>query len=152
MADVKIYCDGSCLGNPGPGGYAALLMFKGKADHEKVVAGFELSTTNNRMELRAAIEGLRSLTKKCRVTLWCDSLYVVKGMTEWMQGWQKSGFKRGKVANIDLWQELLQVADEHAITWQWVRGHAGHQYNERVDEIAREQAGLALHQLKTRHK
>lgn len=147
---VIIYCDGACLGNPGPGGYAALLMLEHQAKTERVICGFELATTNNRMELRAAIEGLRALKRRCRVTIFCDSLYVVKGMTEWMPGWQASGFKnakRKKIANMDLWQELIDVALLHDISWQWVRGHAGNELNDRVDEIAREQAGLALHQL-----
>lgn len=143
---VVIYCDGACLGNPGPGGYAALLMDKnGK---EKVVAGNEASSTNNRMELKAAIEGLKALKKSCRVKIYSDSQYVVKGMNEWIKGWQKSGFKNAKkqeVANADLWVELLSVAKTHQVTWQWVRGHSGNELNERVDEIAREQAGLVLH-------
>ncbi|HXW53068.1 MAG TPA: ribonuclease HI [Myxococcota bacterium] len=153
-SNVIIYCDGSCLQNPGPGGFAALLLHRGKRVQEKVVAGYELHTTNNRMELRAAIEGLKALTRKCHVTIYCDSLYVVKGMTEWMAGWQKSGFKnssRKTIANADLWQELLLVALGHTIQWRWVRGHAGEELNERVDEIAREQAGLALHLRKTQH-
>lgn len=151
--EVIIYSDGACLGNPGPGGYAALLRLKSKhLVKERVVAGYELDTTNNRMELRGAIEGLKALTKKCKVTIFCDSLYVVKGMTEWMQGWQRSGFKNSKnkeVANIDLWQNLLEAARLHDIKWRWVKAHAGHPENERVDEIAREQAGLALHIIKT---
>ncbi len=146
--NVIIYCDGACLGNPGPGGYAALLMASGK---EKVVAGHEPSTTNNRMELRAAIEGLKAIKKKCRVKVVSDSLYVVKGMSEWMHSWKKTGFKNAKkqlIANADLWAELLEISHVHDITWQWVRGHAGDVLNERVDEIAREQAGLAQHLLK----
>lgn len=152
--EVIIYCDGACIGNPGPGGYAALLMLKAKDSQEKVVCGYELATTNNRMELRAAIEGLKALKRKCHVTVFCDSQYVVKGMTEWMAGWQKSGFKNSKkqdVANVDLWQNLVEVAGLHVVSWRWVRAHAGHEFNERVDEIAREQAGLALHYKTTGH-
>lgn len=153
-SDVKIYCDGACLGNPGPGGYAALLMVKkGSEIKERVVAGYDLSTTNNRMELSGAIEGLKALTRKCKVTVFCDSLYVIKGMTEWMAGWQRSGFKNSKkkdIANLDLWLNLLDASRGHEIKWVWVKGHAGHIENERVDEIASEQAGLALHLIKTK--
>ena len=144
--EVIIYSDGACLGNPGPGGYAALLMLKSKhLIKERVVAGYEFSTTNNRMESRGAIEGLKALTKRCKVTIFCDSLYVVKGMTEWMGKWQRSGFKNAKnkeIANIDLWQNLLDVARLHDIHWRWVKAHAGHPENERVDEIARGQQAL----------
>lgn len=149
--DIVIYCDGACLGNPGPGGYAALLQVKGQETKEKVVSGHEASTTNNRMELMAAIVGLKALKKKCRVAVFCDSQYVVKGMTEWIKNWELSGFKNAKkksIANIDLWMELQQAAKNHLVSWHWVRGHSGHEQNERVDEIAREQAGLALHLLK----
>lgn len=147
--DVIIYCDGACLGNPGPGGYAAILM--AHPQKEKVVAGHEPLTTNNRMELKAAIYGLRALKRTCRVKVFSDSQYVVKGMNEWIKGWQKNDFKNAKkqsVANADLWMELLEAANNHKVTWQWVRGHAGNELNERVDEIAREQAGLALHMAK----
>lgn len=150
LSHVVIYCDGACLGNPGPGGYAALLMLKGAKD-ERVVSGLEFDTTNNRMELRAAIEGLRALKRKCRVQLYSDSQYVIKGMSEWMPGWLKTGFKNARkkdIANADLWRDLMEAASDHQITWHWVKGHAGNEFNERVDEIASEQAGLALHQLK----
>ena len=150
LTHVVIHCDGACLGNPGPGGYAALLMLQG-AKEERVVCGFEYDTTNNRMELRAAIEGLRALKRKCRVQLFSDSQYVIKGMSEWMAGWLKTGFKNARkkdIANADLWRDLMEAAAGHQITWHWVKGHAGNEFNERVDEIASEQAGLALHQLK----
>jgi ribonuclease HI len=150
MNHVSIYCDGACLGNPGPGGYAALLMAHDQKLRERVVCGYELSTTNNRMEIKAAIAGLSALKKKCRVSLYCDSLYVIKGMTEWMEGWIRSGWKTANnklVKNVDLWQELVVSAQCHEVIWSWVKGHAGNKYNERVDEIAREQAGLAYHQL-----
>jgi ribonuclease HI len=147
---VIIYCDGACLGNPGPGGYAALLMRHKNDPEERVVCGHEPATTNNRMELRAAIEGLNALKRKCQVTMFCDSQYVIKGMTEWMPAWQKSQFKtanKKSVKNVDLWQDLLLACSHHEVTWHWVKAHAGNLYNERVDEIAREQAGLAFHQL-----
>lgn len=145
-----MYCDGACLGNPGPGGYAALLMLNNDVSREKVVSGFELKTTNNRMELRAVIEGLKALKRPCQVTIFCDSLYVIKGMTEWMPNWLSSGFRNAKkksIANVELWQELLLASQNHSVSWRWVRGHAGHELNERVDEIAKEQAGFALHQM-----
>lgn len=148
---VTIYCDGACIGNPGPGGYAALLMTKKNDPNERVVCGQEPETTNNRMELRGAIEGIRALRRACMVTIYCDSQYVIKGMTEWLPSWQLSQFKtsaRKEVKNKDLWVELAEVSKPHEIAWRWVRGHAGNEYNERVDEIAREQAGLALHQLR----
>lgn len=153
MTSVIIYCDGACLGNPGPGGYAALLMLPHSPHHERVVSGFEYETTNNRMELRAAIEGLLALKKRCVVTVYSDSQYVVKGITEWMPGWQRSGFKNAHkkaIANVELWHDLLEAAQAHEVTWRWVRGHSGNEWNERVDEIAREQAGLAQHQLISR--
>lgn len=153
-SEVIIYCDGACIGNPGPGGFAALLMLKAHTATERVVAGYELATTNNRMELRGAIEGLRALKRKTKVTLFCDSLYVVKGITEWMPRWQASGFKNAKkqdIANADLWRDLLDAKKSHDVDFRWVRGHAGDELNERVDEIAREQALLALHFNKTGH-
>jgi ribonuclease HI len=154
QSNVIMYCDGACLGNPGPGGYAALLMLSTKNNQEKVVAGYELETTNNRMELKAAIAGLQALKRPCHVTIYCDSQYVIKGMTEWMDGWLKAGFRNARnksIANVDLWQELLTARNGHTISWRWVRGHAGDEYNERVDEIAKEQAGLALHKLRLGH-
>lgn len=150
MSKIIIYCDGACLGNPGPGGYAALLMLEKDPGTERVVSGFEYQTTNNRMELKAAIEGLKALKKKCHVTLFSDSQYVVKGMSEWMKNWQKSGFKNARnkeIVNADLWQELLEASSSHQVLWRWVRGHSGNELNDRVDEIAREQAGLAQHKL-----
>ena len=150
VSELIIYCDGACLGNPGPGGYAALIMLSSKKDKEKVVSGHEDHTTNNRMELKAAIAGLKALKRKCSVTIYCDSIYVVKGMTEWLKGWKRSGYRNSKnkeIANIDLWQELAEIAEHHLIEWRWVKAHAGHEFNERVDEIAREQALLAYHKL-----
>ena len=133
---IHIYTDGACSGNPGPGGWAYLLRWKG---HEKEANGGEAHTTNNRMELTAAIQALASLKQPCAVTLHTDSQYVLRGFTEWMPGWQKKGWKdaHGKpVENRDLWEELILAAKPHHITWVWVRGHAGHAENERVDALA----------------
>jgi ribonuclease HI len=135
VKQVEIFTDGACSGNPGPGGWAALLRF---GDVEKIVSGGEKNTTNNRMELSGAIEGLNALKTPCTVTLYTDSQYVQKGMTEWMAGWQKRAFKG--VKNPDLWQALLSASAPHKIDWQWVRGHSGHIENERVDEAARKAA------------
>lgn len=149
LPKVTIYCDGACLGNPGPGGFAALLMLQNSTE-ERVVTGYELSTTNNRMELKAALFGLNALKKRCHVELFSDSQYVVKGMNEWIHNWQRSGFRganKKEIVNVDLWKELILASRNHNVVWKWVRGHAGNELNERVDEIAREQAGLALHQL-----
>jgi ribonuclease HI len=129
---VEIYTDGACTGNPGPGGWAALLRY---GNMEKMLSGGEANTTNNRMELMAAIEGLNALKVPCNVVLYTDSQYVQKGMTEWMPGWQRKAFKN--VKNPDLWQRLLAAAQPHHVEWQWVRGHNGHPENERVDQAAR---------------
>lgn len=135
---VEIFCDGACSGNPGPGGYGAILRYNG---HEKEISGGEPHTTNNRMELTAAIEALRRLTRPCRVVVTTDSQYVVKGMTEWIAGWQRRGWvnsKKEPVLNRELWEELAALADRHTIEWRWVRGHNGHVENERCDLLARE--------------
>jgi len=135
---VEIFGDGACSGNPGPGGYGAILRYCGK---EKELSGGENPTTNNRMELKAVIEALRCLTRPCSVVVTTDSQYVVKGMTEWIAGWQRKGWQNSKkepVVNRDLWEELLEAAQPHSITWKWVRGHAGHAENERCDALARE--------------
>ena len=141
---VHIFCDGACLGNPGPGGWAALLRAtRAGKPHEKMFSGSEPMTTNNRMELRAAIEGLLALKKPCRVELFSDSQYVVKGMKEWVFGWQRNHWKtaaKKPVVNQDLWQDLLSVSKPHEVTWNWVKGHSGHPENERVDEMARNEA------------
>jgi ribonuclease HI len=136
MSDVEIYCDGACRGNPGPGGWGALLRSNG---HEKRLHGGELETTNNRMELTGALEGLRALTKPCRVVIWTDSEYVKKGMTEWMSGWKKRGWKNAAkqpVKNADLWKMLDEEAARHEVDWRWVKGHAGHEGNEIADQLA----------------
>lgn len=139
MADldsVSIYTDGACLGNPGPGGWAALLRFGAQ---EKLLSGGEPHTTNNRMELLAAIQGLRALKRPCIVTIYTDSEYLKRGVTEWMPGWRKRGWKRkeGTLANAELWQDLDAALQRHQVRWEWVRGHAGHAENERVDQAAR---------------
>lgn len=135
---VEIFCDGACSGNPGPGGYGAILRYNGT---EKEISGGAADTTNNRMELTAVIEALRQLKRPCRVSITTDSQYVVKGMTEWIEGWQRKGWKNSKkepVLNRDLWESLLEVTRQHTIQWIWVRGHAGHPENERCDVLARE--------------
>lgn len=134
---VELYTDGACSGNPGPGGWGALLRCQGV---EKELNGGERDTTNNRMELRAVIEGLRALTRPCRIELYTDSQYVMKGVTEWLAGWKARGWKsaaKQPVKNQDLWMELDQELPRHTINWHWVRGHSGHPENERADTLAR---------------
>jgi ribonuclease HI len=138
---VEIFCDGACSGNPGPGGWGAILRCNGR---EKELSGGAPETTNNRMELTAAIEALAALTRPCQVVLTTDSQYLVKGMTEWLPGWQKRGWlnsKKEPVLNRDLWERLLALAGQHRIDWRWVRGHNGHAENERCDELARNAIG-----------
>lgn len=137
---VEIYSDGSCLGNPGPGGWGVLLRWRGI---ERELSGGERDTTNNRMELRAAIEALNALKKPSQVVLTTDSRYVIQGINEWMAGWVARGWKTASkqpVKNQDLWQALHSAIQPHDITWQWVKGHAGHDENERVDTLARNEA------------
>ena len=137
MKKVEIWTDGACSGNPGPGGWGALLRF---GENEKELFGGDKETTNNRMELMGAIQALEALSEPCEVTLWTDSTYVKKGITEWISGWIKKGWKNsaGKpVKNKDLWQELLEAEKRHNVSWNWVKGHAGHAENERADELAR---------------
>ena len=134
---VEIFADGACSGNPGPGGWGAILRCGGQ---EKELAGFDPETTNNRMELTAAIAGLTALKRPCRVRLTTDSEYLKKGMTEWLPGWLRRGWKnaqRQPVANRDLWEQLLALSSRHQVEWRWVRGHAGHAENERCDALAR---------------
>lgn len=135
MKKITLFSDGSALGNPGPGGYGVILRYK---DTEKELVGGEAHTTNNRMELLGAIEGLRVLKEPCEVEIISDSSYVVKGINEWLVGWVKRNFK--KVKNIDLWQEYLEVSKPHKIKATWVRGHDGHEENERCDILARDEA------------
>ncbi len=134
--EVVIYTDGACKGNPGPGGWGALLVYKGV---EKELWGGDPSTTNNRMELMAAIAGLIALTRPCAVKLVTDSQYVMKGIQEWMPNWKKRGWKTASkepVKNADLWQKLDEEVNRHQVSWQWVRGHTGHPGNERADQLA----------------
>jgi ribonuclease HI len=134
---VTIYTDGACRGNPGPGGWGAILMFGGR---EKELCGGDLATTNNRMELMAAIQALEALNKPCKVELHTDSQYVMKGITEWVRGWKARGWKtaaKESVKNEDLWRRLDEARQRHDVDWRWVKGHAGHELNERADELAR---------------
>ena len=134
--ETEIFTDGACRGNPGPGGWGALLRHNG---HEKTLYGAEAETTNNRMELMAAIQALESLTRPCRVRLTTDSQYVQKGILEWMSGWKRRGWKtaaKKPVKNVDLWKRLDAAADGHDIQWHWVRGHSGHPENELADALA----------------
>ena len=140
LKQITLYTDGSCLGNPGPGGYAAVLIYK---QHRKELAqGYELTTTN-RMELMAAIAGLQSLSEPCQVKLTTDSQYVRQGITQWIHGWKKKGWKtanRKPVKNVDLWLQLDSEIQRHDVEWFWVKGHSGHPENERCDELARNAA------------
>lgn len=133
---VEMFTDGACRGNPGPGGWGALLRYKGK---QKELYGGAPETTNNRMELMAAIEGLRALTQPCRVDLTTDSQYVRKGITEWIENWKARGWKtaaRKPVKNVDLWRALDEQNQRHDIRWHWVKGHSGHPENEIADQLA----------------
>jgi len=137
---VELFADGACLGNPGPGGWAAILRFNGT---EKEISGGEAHTTNNRMELMAVIEGLKALSRPCRIAVTTDSQYVQKGITEWIIGWKKRGWRtadKKPVKNVDLWQALDEARALHKATWHWVKGHSGHPENDRVDELARAEA------------
>jgi ribonuclease HI len=141
MARVTIYTDGACSGNPGPGGWGAILLY---GAHRRELNGGEADTTNNRMELMAAIAALEALTRACEVDLYTDSNYLRGGVLEWMTGWKKNGWRtsdKKPVKNIDLWQRLDEAQARHQIAWHWVKGHAGDELNERADELAR--AGMA---------
>jgi ribonuclease HI len=136
-AGVDVFTDGACSGNPGPGGWAAILRYRGV---EKELSGYEAATTNNRMEMMAAISALEALKRPCRVRLYSDSQYLRDGITRWIHGWKLRGWRtadRKPVKNVDLWQRLDAVADRHEVAWEWVRGHAGHPENERADALAR---------------
>lgn len=136
MKSVEIFTDGACRGNPGPGGWGVLLRWDGK---ERELFGGAVDTTNNRMELSAAIEGLRALKQPCQVVLTTDSQYVRKGITQWIVNWKKRGWKtaaRKPVKNAELWQELEQESARHEIEWHWVKGHSGHRENEIADQLA----------------
>lgn len=145
---VNIYTDGACKGNPGPGGWGAVLQY---GEHAKELCGGELTTTNNRMELMAAIEALAMLKEPCEITLTTDSQYVRKGITEWLAGWKRNGWKtaaKKPVKNADLWQRLDEQNARHQIAWKWVKGHSGHPGNELADQLANRGVELALQQRK----
>lgn len=136
MKDIEIFSDGACRGNPGPGGWGVLLRF---GQNEKRLHGGEANTTNNRMELKAAIEGLAALSEACNVVLTTDSQYVRKGITEWIHNWKKNGWRtaaKKPVKNGDLWRELDELSHKHSVEWKWVKGHSGHRENEIADELA----------------
>lgn len=136
MTNVEIFTDGACKGNPGPGGWGALLRM---GANEKELSGGEAHTTNNRMEMTGAIRALKALTRPCKIDLYSDSKYVIDGITKWVHGWQKKGWvnaSKKPVRNEDLWHELIEAAAPHTINWHWVKGHDGHVENERVDRLA----------------
>lgn len=141
MKNVTLYTDGACSGNPGPGGFCAILVYKG---HEKCISGGEKETTNNRMELMAVIHGLEALKESCEVDIVSDSKYVVDAIEkEWLHSWQKNGWRKADkkpVLNVDLWQELCVLLEKHTVSFTWIRGHDGHPYNERCDKIAVEES------------
>jgi ribonuclease HI len=143
LSHVEIATDGACKGNPGPGGWGVLIR---SGTREKELSGGEKLTTNNRMELTAAIEGLNALKRPCRVTLSTDSRYVMDGLTKWIHGWRKNGWRtadKKPVKNAELWQALLDAAAPHRVDWVWVKGHAGHPDNERADRLASDAADAA---------
>jgi ribonuclease HI len=147
LSRVEVYTDGACSGNPGPGGWGAILRY---GETVKELNGGEANTTNNRMELTAAIEALNALTRPCEVDLYTDSSYVKDGISGWIEGWKRNGWKtaaKKPVKNAELWQALEQARKPHKVTWHWVKGHAGHPENERADELAR--AGMAPYKGKT---
>ncbi len=149
LSEVEIFTDGACRGNPGPGGWAAILRYHGV---EKELSGYEPETTNNRMEMTAAIAGLEALKRRCSVRLYSDSQYLRDGITKWIHGWKQRGWRtadKRPVKNVDLWRQLDAAAVRHAVSWEWVRGHAGHPENERADALARgriAEAGRSRHQ------
>jgi ribonuclease HI len=149
VTQVEIFTDGACKGNPGPGGWAAVIR---SGAHEKEISGGEPDTTNNRMELLAAIRGLEALKRPCRVALYTDSVYVRDGITKWIHGWRRNGWKtaaRKPVRNAELWQELVEAAAPHRVEWHWVRGHAGHPENERADRLACDAANAVATRFRT---
>lgn len=137
MKHIVIYTDGACSGNPGPGGWGAILRYQ---DNDKELKGGEAETTNNRMELTAAIESLNALKQACKIDLYTDSVYVRDGILKWINGWKKNNWRtaaKKPVKNVELWQALDEARTQHDVTWHWVKGHAGHPDNERADELAR---------------
>jgi len=140
MKRIDIFTDGACKGNPGPGGWGAILRM---GHHEKEISGGEAETTNNRMEMTAVIRALKALTEPCAVTIHTDSRYVIDGMTKWVEGWKRKGWvsaSKQPVRNQDLWHDLIEAVLHHQIEWQWVRGHNGHAENERADKLASDAA------------
>jgi ribonuclease HI len=135
LPEVRIYTDGACKGNPGPGGWAAILEYNG---NEKAISGWDPATTNNRMELTAALRALEALKRPSKVILYTDSEYLKRGVTEWLPGWRARGWKRkgGELKNVELWQALDKEMRKHQVHWSWVRGHSGDTMNERVDRLA----------------
>lgn len=143
MKQLEIFTDGACKGNPGPGGWGAVIRY-GK--HEKEISGGEPDTTNNRMELSAAIQALKTLIEPCHVKLHTDSKYVLDGITKWIHGWQRNGWKNASkqpVRNADLWRDLIDAVARHQVEWIWVKGHSGHPENERADRLASDAADVA---------
>ncbi|MBX9787007.1 MAG: ribonuclease HI [Alphaproteobacteria bacterium] len=141
---VEIYTDGACSGNPGPGGWGVVLRYK---NTEKEMSGFEAMTTNNRMELKAAIEGIKALTRSIRIEVYTDSQYLRDGITKWLFQWKKNNWRlsnKSPVKNQDLWEELDALTQNHDVSWHWVRGHSGHPENERADALARQAIEEAL--------
>lgn len=143
MKQIEIFTDGACKGNPGPGGWGAVIRY---GTHEKDISGGDPDTTNNRMELAAAIHALNTLIEPCNVTLYTDSKYVCEGITKWVAGWQRNGWKNASkqpVRNADLWHDLIEAAARHEIEWLWVKGHSGHEGNDRADKLASDAANAA---------
>lgn len=139
---VQMFADGACINNPGPGGYAALLIYNGR---EKIIKGGEPATTNNRMEMQAIIAGLEALTRQCKVAIYTDSQYVHKGITQYIEAWRKNYWRTANnkpIKNLDLWRKIDNLADQHELIWNWVYGHGGHPQHDRVDEIARKEARI----------
>ncbi len=137
LKEVIIYCDGSCKGNPGPGGWASILVYRRK---RKILTGFARETTNNIMELTCAVKALEALKEPCTVVVYSDSTYLVKGMTEWLQNWKEKQWKNSQkklIKNLELWQQLDRFAKKHTIYWQWLKGHEGHPENEECDRLAK---------------
>jgi ribonuclease HI len=144
MNQIELFTDGSCKGNPGPGGWAALLRM---GRHEKELSGSDPETTNNRMEMTAVIRGLSALIEPCQVDIYTDSKYVIDGITKWVHGWKKRGWinaSKKPVKNAELWHDLIEATARHQIEWHWVKGHSGHLENERVDTLANQAADRAL--------
>ena len=139
LKKVQIFSDGSCKGNPGPGGWAAILKYK---NHKKVISGYSPETTNNIMELTAVIKAIEKMKEKCEIDIFSDSRYVVIGMTEWIENWKASGWKNSKkepVKNQELWRQLDELSNRHIVNWNWVKGHNGHPENEECDTLAKEE-------------